>query len=214
MTKISPSILAGDFINLAKELTALKIAGADLLHLDVMDGHFVPNLTFGPPVIRAMKSVSSLPFDVHLMIDGPECYLDDYIDAGADFLTLHVEACTHLERALRHIKKRGVKAGVALNPSTHHDAIEYVADILDLVLVMAVNPGFCGQEFLPNSIKKVGAIKKLLERQNNKACLISVDGGVDSQNATLLRDAGANVLVSGSYIFKSSDYGAAIKSLR
>lgn len=214
MVLIAPSILSANFLKLGEEIEALVHAGADHIHVDVMDGHFVPNLTLGPPIIKAIRTITSLPLDVHLMIEKPDCYLDTYIDAGADFLTLHAEACTHLERAVKHIKSRGKKAGVALNPGTHESALDYVIDELDLILVMSVNPGFSGQHFISSAVRKIRAIRNILAKANNSTCLISVDGGINDQTAKTCIQAGATSLVAGSYVFSSTSYQAAIKSLR
>lgn len=214
MVVIAPSILSADFMRLGEEIRALERAGADHIHVDVMDGHFVPNLTLGPPIVKAIRKVTSLPLDVHLMIETPDRYLDQYIEAGADFLTLHVEACTHLERALKHIKAQGKKAGVALNPSTHERALEYVINDVDLILVMSVNPGFSGQQFIASAVHKIRQIRAMLEQANNAGCLLSVDGGINELTAKSCVNAGATSLVAGSFVFSTGDYAAAIKSLR
>lgn len=214
MTLIAPSILSADFLNLGKEITAVVAAGADLIHVDVMDGHFVPNLTLGPPIISALKTVAKKPLDVHLMIDNPECFIDSYIESGADFLTIHVESTVHLERAIKRIKSLNAKAGVAINPSTHESTLHYVIDQLDLVLVMSVNPGFGGQTFLKSSLKKIAAIKSMLNDAGNTQCLISVDGGINHETAPDCIKAGATCLVAGSHVFRSEDYRAAIGQIR
>jgi len=214
MVRIAPSILSADFLHLEREIKALEDAGADQIHIDVMDGHFVPNLTMGFMVIEAIKRVAKLPLDVHLMITDPSCYIESYINSGADLLTIHVESSLHLERDIKEIKKRGKKAGVALNPSTHENALTYVIGDVDLVLVMSVNPGFGGQSFLPSAVNKIGNIKSMLKAAGNNHCMISVDGGVTDKTAKSCLDAGATCLVAGSYIFKSRDYHQAIKNLR
>lgn len=213
MITIAPSLLSCDFLHLEDEIVSLEKAGADRLHLDVMDGRFVPNLTFGPPLIKAIKKVARIPLDVHLMIKNPDRSLDSYIDSGADIITVHVESCLHLERTIKAILEKKVKAAVALNPSTHESALEYVLNDLDGVLVMSVNPGFGGQRFLKSSLKKISSIKAMLKSSGNEKCFISVDGGIDDQTASEVIRAGANCLVSGSYIF-SHDYKTAIDRLR
>lgn len=214
MVAVAPSILSADFLTLGLEILALEQAGADRIHIDVMDGHFVPNLTMGPLIISAVKQVATVPLDVHLMIENPECYIDAYIDSGADFLTIHAESLVHLERAIKQIKSRQVKAGVALNPSTHENALAYVVAELDLVLVMSVNPGFGNQQFLPSALKKIAAVKSMIEQAGNHNCIISVDGGITAQTAGPCIKAGASCLVAGSFIFKSADYKTAIDQLR
>jgi ribulose-phosphate 3-epimerase len=214
MTFISPSILAADFLNLGQEIMAIENAKADFIHVDVMDGHFVPNLTLGPPIISAIKAKTNKPLDVHLMIDNPENFIDDYLDSGADFLTIHVESLNHLERALQRIKRRKARAGVAINPSTPEECLKYVIDIVDIILVMSVNPGFGGQTFLPSSIKKLSAIRAMLDKAGNSHCLLSIDGGITDDNAPAALKAGASCLVAGSFIFRSTDYGNAIHRLR
>jgi ribulose-phosphate 3-epimerase len=210
---IAPSLLSADFLNLGKEISSLEKAGADFLHIDVMDGHFVPNLTMGPPIIKAIKKATRVPLDVHLMIKNAEKYIELYTKSGADYLTIHCESVIHLDRAIEHIKACGKKAGVALNPATHESALAYIIDKVDLVLVMSVNPGFSGQKFLPSVLKKVSAIKSMLKDCGNEQCIISMDGGITDQNAGLCKKAGADMLVSGSYIL-SSEYKKTIDSLR
>lgn len=214
MIKIAPSILSADFLKLGEEIASIEEAGADFIHVDVMDGHFVPNLTLGPPIIAAIKRFSQKPLDVHLMIANTESSLEAYIDAGADMITVHAEGVVHLERALNAIKSRNIKAGVALNPATHESAIKYVAEELDLVLIMSVNPGFGGQSFLRSALAKIAAVRQLLAAVNNKSCLISVDGGVNDRTARECVAAGATCLVAGSYVFSSTNYAAAIGNLR
>jgi len=189
----------------------VEAAGADQLHIDVMDGHFVPNLTIGPPVIESIRKRTRLPLDVHLMIEEPERWVETYVKAGADYLTVHVEACPHLERALTLIREAGARSGVALNPSTPPEVLQYVLDDLDLVLVMSVNPGFGGQSFIPTAYEKIRRLRALL---GTRDILVSVDGGVKVENAGPLARAGATVLVAGSSIFGAADPGAALASLR
>ncbi|MBI4610928.1 MAG: ribulose-phosphate 3-epimerase [Candidatus Rokubacteria bacterium] len=211
MVRIAPSILSADFAALADDIARVEAAGADLLHVDVMDGHFVPNLTIGPPVVEAIRKRTRLPLDVHLMIEAPERYLPTFAAAGADYLTVHVEACPHLHRTLAQIKDLGAKAGAALNPSTPLSALEYVLDDLNLVLVMSVNPGFGGQTFIPAAYRKVEAVRALL---GSRPVEISVDGGVTVEHAGPLVAHGASVLVAGSAIFGAPDPGEALRRLR
>jgi ribulose-phosphate 3-epimerase len=214
MVLIAPSILSADFLNLGHEIAAIEKASADQIHIDVMDGHFVPNLTIGPTVINAIKRQVHLPLDVHLMISNPEPFIESYVESGADILTLHAESVLHLDRAIQQIKSYGIKAGVALNPSTHESVLQYVIENCDLILVMSVNPGFGGQHFLPSAIKKIAAIMRMLQYVHNEKCIISVDGGINQKTARACIKAGASCLVSGSYIFTSADYHTAINSLR
>jgi ribulose-phosphate 3-epimerase len=209
--RIAPSILSADFTALGEAIAHVEAAGADQLHVDVMDGHFVPNLTIGPPVIESIRKRTRLPLDVHLMIEEPERWVEIYVKAGADFVTVHAEACRHLERALTLIREAGAKAGVALNPSTPPEALQYVLDDLDLVLVMSVNPGFGGQSFIPTAYEKIRRLRALLA---GREVMISVDGGVKAANAGPLAQAGATVLVAGSSIFGAPDPGAALAALR
>ncbi len=211
MIKIAPSILSADFAALGEEIARVEAAGADQLHVDVMDGHFVPNLTIGPLVVEAIRKHTRLPLDVHLMIEAPERYLPAFRSAGADLLTVHAEACPHLHRTLHQIKELGAKAGVALNPSTPPGALESVLDSVDLVLVMSVNPGFGGQAFIPATYVKVRQTRTLL---GSRPVDVSVDGGVKLEHARPLVAHGATVLVAGSLIFGSPDPGAAVKRLR
>ncbi len=209
--KIAPSILSADFAALGEAIARVEVAGADQLHIDVMDGHFVPNLTIGPPVIESVRKRTRLPLDVHLMIEEPERWIETYVRAGADWLTVHAEACPHLERTLSQIREAGARAGVALNPATPPGVLEYVLDDLDLVLVMSVNPGFGGQSFIPTAYEKIRKIRALLGK---RSALISVDGGVKREHAAPLAQAGAQVLVAGSAIFGAADPGQAVRELR
>jgi len=211
MIKIAPSILSADFAALGEAIARVEAAGADWLHVDVMDGHFVPNLTIGPPVVEAIRKRTRLPLDVHLMIEAPERLLPAFVSAGANLLTVHAEVCPHLDRTLHQIRELGAKAGVALNPSTPPAVLEYVLDSLDLVLVMSVNPGFGGQAFIPTSYAKVRQVRTLLGKRPAE---VSVDGGVKLEHAAPLVTHGASVLVAGSLIFGAADPGTAVKKLR
>lgn len=213
MVKIAPSILSADFSRLGDHVRIVEEAGAEYLHLDVMDGHFVPNITLGPPVVSALRKGSGMLFDAHLMIENPDLYTQRFIEAGADLVTVHAEASPHLHRTIQMIKKSGARAGVALNPSTHPSAIEYVLGMVDLVLVMTVNPGFGGQEFITGMVDKIRAVREMLERAGSPA-EIQVDGGITTATAPLVFSAGATVLVAGSSVFGSSDPGAAVRELR
>ncbi len=200
---IAPSILAADFARLGEEIASVTEAGADYIHVDVMDGHFVPNLTIGPGVIRAVRSASALPFDVHLMIAPVDPFIEEFKAAGADILTVHPEAGPHLHRTVQRIKAVGVKAGVALNPATPASAIEAIIDELDLVLVMSVNPGFGGQKFIESQLKKIEVVRAMIDR-SGRDILLEVDGGVDPTTAPKAIAAGANMLVAGSAVFKGA----------
>ena len=208
---ISPSILASDFSKLGAEVKAVDQAGADWIHIDVMDGHFVPNISFGAAVMQSVRKFTAKPFDVHLMIAPADPYLAQFAQSGADLITVHAEAGPHLDRSLQAIKSIGKKAGVALNPATPVSAIEHVLDRLDLILIMTVNPGFGGQSFIPAMLEKIRAAKLLVGGRNID---IEVDGGVTAENAGAIVKAGANVLVAGSSIFKGTDYAANIKAIR
>lgn len=212
-TLIAPSILSADFARLADEVAAVERAGADLLHVDVMDGHFVPNLTVGPPIVEALKKVTKLPLDVHLMITNADAFIQEFAEAGADYLTVHVEACPHLHRTVQSIKERGVKAGVTLNPATPIASLQEILPDVDLVLIMSVNPGFGGQKFIPSALNKVAAARAMLDRIHSRA-LLEVDGGIKAENAAQVVAAGATVLVAGSAIFSQRDYAGTIAALR
>ena len=211
--RIAPSILAADFARLADAAALVERAGADLLHVDVMDGHFVPNITVGPPVVSALKRVTTLPLDVHLMISDPDRYLDAFASAGSSMLTVHVEVLPHLHRTLSRIRELGMRAGVALNPSTPVASIREGTSLVDHVLVMSVNPGFGGQSFIPRSIGKVAEVRALLEAAGSDAA-IEVDGGVDLSNAKALVEAGTSILVAGAFLYGASDPPDALARLR
>ena len=213
--QISPSILSADFSQLGNEIKRLEEGGADLIHVDVMDGHFVPNLTIGPPVIKNLRKYTNLPFDVHLMITPVDPYIEAFANAGSDIITIHAEAGPHLHRSLQLIKSLGKKAGVSLNPSTPESVIEYVMDMVDLVLVMTVNPGFGGQKFIPSQLEKIKRIRKMINATGRDIDL-EVDGGVNPEIAPQVIEAGANVLVAGSATFKGgpSEYANNIKAIR
>lgn len=212
-TLIAPSILAADFARLAEEVAAVERAGADLLHIDVMDGHFVPNLTIGPPIVAALRKVTKLPLDVHLMITNADAFIAEFAEAGADYLTVHVEACPHLHRTVQLIKEHGVKAGVTLNPATSLSTIEEILPDVDLVLIMSVNPGFGGQTFIASCLQKTASARTMLDRIGSRA-LLEVDGGVKIDNVSQILAAGADILVAGSAIFSSPDYAATIAAMR
>lgn len=213
MIKIAPSILSADFSDLKGQIELIEKGGADLIHLDIMDGHFVPNITFGAPVIKKLRKVTDIPFDVHLMIENPERYVDDFVDAGADIITVHAESTVHLHCLIQQIKGHGVKAAVSLNPATPLESIEYVLEDLDMVLIMSVNPGFGGQSFIPQCKEKIKRLKKMIDDRNLNID-IQVDGGVKLDNIKEIIDCGANVLVAGSAIFDSEDIVEATKKFK
>ncbi|MFH1025613.1 MAG: ribulose-phosphate 3-epimerase [Nitrospirota bacterium] len=213
MIKIAPSILSAKFLSLGEEIKAAETAGADMLHIDIMDGHFVPNITIGPFIVEAIRTITSLPLDVHLMIEKPDSYLRDFIKAGADYLTIHYEASIHLHRTVQRIKESGVRAGVSLNPATPVWSLEDIVPDIDLVLLMSVNPGFGGQEFIPQVIDKIKMLKKLI-REKGLTPSIEVDGGVKLENIPDIIGAGADILVMGSAFFNAEDYATVVRQFR
>jgi ribulose-phosphate 3-epimerase len=213
MIKIAPSILSADFSRLAEEIKAAEQAGADLIHVDIMDGHFVPNITIGPPVVKSIRKVSNLPLDVHLMINEPNRYIDVFAKAGSDIITIHAEASTHLHRTINYIKESGAKAGVSLNPATPLNVIEFILSEVDLVLLMSVNPGFGGQEFIPQTLQKIRMLKEMV-KERAPGVEIEVDGGINVKNAPDIARAGADILVMGNAFFSSYNYREVIKRVR
>ena len=213
MTRIAPSILSADFMRLGDEIRAAEEAGAELVHVDVMDGHFVPNITIGPMFVEGIRKITKLPIDVHLMISDPDKYAHDFASAGSDYITVHAEATTHLHRSVQCIKEEGVKAGVSLNPATPLCSLDYILSDIELVLIMSVNPGFGGQKFIPSALEKIRKLKDTIT-ERNLSVLIEVDGGVKIENAAKITRAGADILVMGSAFFGSGDYSAFIKKLR
>lgn len=218
MVKIAPSILSADFSRLGEEVRQAIAGGADLIHVDVMDRHFVPNLTVGPLVVSALRPIAQeggIPLDVHLMVDNPEQMLEDFVQAGADFLTVHVEACTHLHRVVENIKELGTKAGVAINPATPLVMLEEILTDVDLVLLLSVNPGFGGQSYIPNSTRRIARIREMLDRLGRSAVELEVDGGINPNTAAEVTSAGATILVAGSAIFNNKgSVGENIAALR
>lgn len=213
MIKVAPSILSADFSRLGEEIKKIEDSGADMVHVDVMDGHFVPNITIGPLIVSAIRPLTKLPLDVHLMISEPERYVESFKDAGADIITVHAEASNHLDRLLNQIRQLGVKAGVSLNPATHESNIEYVLDTIDLILVMSVNPGFGGQSFIKNMVEKINRIKTMISNKDLNID-IEVDGGINETTASLVTNAGANILVAGSAFFGSDNPSMFVNSLK
>lgn len=213
MIKVAPSILSSDFSHLAEEIQTIQSAGADMVHIDVMDGSFVPNITIGSPVVKSLRNTTNLDFDVHLMIEHPETQIDAFVDAGADIVTFHVEATRHAHRVIQQIKSRGVRAGIAVNPGTSLAMIEEVLGDVDMVLVMTVNPGFGGQRFIDSQLDKVHMLYHTIEDMGYE-CDIEVDGGINAKTSELVREAGANILVAGSAVYSADDIQAAIDSIR
>ena len=213
MVKIAPSILSADFSKLGEEISDVEKGGAELIHVDVMDGHFVPNITIGPLVVESIRPITKLPLDVHLMIENPDQYIESFAEAGADYITVHVEACRHLHRTIQLIKSFGVKAGVVLNPATPVQLIEPIIEELDIVLLMSVNPGFGGQKFIPSVLNKIKQVRDLA-KQKGVQLEIEVDGGVNEQTARLCVEAGATILVAGSAVYNQEDRGKAISILK
>jgi ribulose-phosphate 3-epimerase len=213
MKLIAPSILSADFTRLGEEIEAVAVAGADWIHVDVMDGHFVPNITMGPLVAKAARESTHLPVDVHLMIENPERYIADFANAGADWISVHVETCPHLNRSIQLIKEKNVRAGAVLNPATPLSSLEWVLEALDFVLIMSVNPGFGGQSFIPESLEKIRRLRRMID-ERHLSTLIQVDGGVNAGTIGDISRAGADVFVAGSAIFGSADYRKTIEDLR
>jgi ribulose-phosphate 3-epimerase len=213
MVQIAPSILAADFANLGGAIRLVESAGAEVIHVDVMDGHFVPNITMGPPVVASIRKVTSLPLDVHLMIEDPDAYIQPFVDAGADWISVHVETCPHLDRTLQLIRSCGAKPGVVLNPATSLSTLDEALRLVEYVLVMTVNPGFGGQRFLPYTLEKVQRLRKVIQHKGLSAT-IEVDGGVSLENIPDLVKSGASILVVGSQIFGDPDPAAAVKKLK
>jgi ribulose-phosphate 3-epimerase len=213
MKKIAPSILSADFAKLGQEIAAVEKGGADWIHVDVMDGHFVPNITIGPPVVKSLRNATKLPLDVHLMIENPEKYIPDFRKAGADWISIHPESTPHLQRALAMIRELGAKAAVSLNPATPLYVLDHVWNDLDMILLMTVNPGFGGQKFIPEMKKKIQSVKKKIERENPNI-LLEVDGGVNIENIGELASLGVDVFVAGSAVFESKDYGHTISTMK
>ena len=213
MVKVAPSILAADFTKLGEEIQAVEKAGADWIHIDVMDGHFVPNITVGPFIVEAVNRVTDLPLDVHLMIENPDRYIPEFVEAGADVLTVHIENCPHLHRTIQHIKSFGIKAGVVVNPATSLSLLEEILGDIDLVLLMSVNPGFGGQKFIPAVIDKIEYLREILEKSGSDV-EVQVDGGIKVDNAAEIVSAGTDILVVGSGIFSTDNYKSTIMKLK
>ena len=213
MKQIAPSILSADFSRLGEEIKAVEKAGADLIHVDVMDGHYVPNITIGPGVVSSLRKTTNLPFDVHLMIEDPDRYIDAFVDAGSNIITVHAEAVTHLHRTVQYIKAKGVRAGVSLNPSTPLSCVEEILPDIDLLLIMTVNPGFGGQKFISGMLPKIRKARELAQARGLKMA-IEVDGGVTAENIGTLADAGADIFVAGAAVFGSPSYSDTIRKMK
>ena len=213
MIKLAPSILSADFARLLEDVKKVEKAGCEYLHIDVMDGHFVPNITLGPAIVKSLRKDVSMVFDTHLMIENPDNYIKDFVDAGSDLIVVHVEACRHLHRTIQNIKSYNVKVGVALNPATPIDSIKHILEDVDMVLIMTVNPGFGGQSFIESMIEKIAELKKIIEEKNLNVD-IQVDGGIKPDNIHKVVEAGANVIVAGSAIFNSDDIEETVKLMR
>ena len=213
MRKIAPSILSADFTKLGEEIKAVEAAGADYIHIDVMDGHFVPNITVGPMIVKAARKITDLPLDVHLMIENPERYIDDFIEAGSDVITVHVETATHLHRLLGVVRDAGIKAGAALNPATPLSSIQHVLHTMDMVVLMTVNPGFGGQSFIPAVLPKIEELKRIKDEKGMEID-IEVDGGINVENIAQVARAGANVFVAGNAVFGSPNYAETIALMK
>lgn len=213
MNVVAPSILSADFTRLGDDIRAVEQAGADWIHIDVMDGHFVPNITMGPLVLKAVRQSTRLPLDVHLMIENPDQYIQDFVDAGADYVSVHVETCVHLHRTIQLIREAGAKAGAVLNPATPIAALDWVLNDLDMVLVMSVNPGFGGQAFIPSALGKISALRRIIDERSLET-LIAVDGGVNDGTIEVVARAGADVFIAGSAIFGKPDYAAVIQNFK
>ncbi|MDY3973047.1 ribulose-phosphate 3-epimerase [uncultured Veillonella sp.] len=214
MVKIAPSMLSADFTILKEEILDVQTKGADLLHVDIMDGHFVPNLTFGPSMLKTLSQATTLPFDVHLMVTNPEAYVEEVAKLGAQYFTFHAEAATHMHRLVQQIKSAGMKSGVALNPSTPVAVLEDIAADLDMILIMSVNPGFGGQSFIPHAVNKIKKARALFDYVKRPDAVVEVDGGINPETAPLVRNAGAQILVAGSAVFNADDRAAMISTLR
>lgn len=213
MVKVAPSILSADFSKLENEIKDVEKAGADLIHIDVMDGHFVPNITIGPLIVKAVRKSTKLPLDVHLMIENPDNFIQAFADAGADIITVHVEACKDLQRTVQLIRSHKVSPGIVFNPSTPLSDLDYILDDIDMILLMSVNPGFGGQSFIPSVLQKVKQLKDMIQNKNNHID-IEIDGGVKPDNAKDIREAGVDILVAGSAVFHSPDYKKSISEIR